>query len=458
MNEENRNRIKALLLKIAFIVGVFIAVVLLAIGIVRLMPTVFSYIGSATASLFKIFKPAPELIITSSKETIKSGEAFTFSWATPVDTKNNTIEYPCNDDLQVYFLGENQSKINVPCGKEFKLGPQMNSASFLATLGKPDIFADITFTIKQTQADDSLKKGEKLITVTSGKDIVAPIPTNNRPTLVSTTTRDRIDTPAPRTPTGGGTYMPQYFGPADLTISGITSGVIHPQTGIFVPKSSISSNEFGAIQFTVTNKGGTRTGYWRLSSTLPGGNSFESTDLAPLSPGGSALFTLQLGNNSRNGTYSIVVVIDPRGQVIESNEQNNTAAANLTISGGSSGSSNKADLEVRIIAVGYINPSTGRLATGGTYTDGKIGVQFEIRNNGGRSASNFSFEAELPTFDDEVYESNNDLDLNPGEAMELTIGFDNVRSNGFFDIAVDPEDEIDESDERNNTARVRVTN
>jgi subtilase family serine protease len=170
------------------------------------------------------------------------------------------------------------------------------------------------------------------------------------------------------------------------------------------------------------------------------------------------VYTLNLGS-SNEGSYNVVVTADSDNSISEPNESNNTKEVILVVGNGRNENTTgkDADLTVKILETGYVD-SYGRISNNYSRSD-SIGVRFEIKNIGNKTARDWKFEASLPTYDNEdTYTSSKQLDLKPGERVEYTLGFEDPRSRGYFEIEVDFDDDVDENSESNNTARIRITN
>lgn len=448
-----------LILKILFFTGVILAIGILAFSLVRYIPPVVSSISTASASLFRTFLPAEKLSIESNKNTVKSGDRFNLSWPLIENTsQDHSLIYVCKPKVNVFYIGGNDTKIPIKCSESFKLGKSGN-ATLEVDLLEQDTYTDIEFTVIQKTDGSKDRRGTKTITITSGNTSLDSADSNNisststKPVLTSEIKKNPSKNTQTKARTDGGYYVPRsvYTGPADLVISKPIAGYVNPVSGLFFPANQILSSDIGAINFTITNVGGTYSGPWSLSATLPTQEQlFTSVDQVSLAPGTSVLFTLRLGEIERNGNYSIVVVADNRNMVSESNENNNTGETTLSVSGGLSNTgynSNKADLIIKNLRVTRVSGNDA-------------GITFQIQNIGGKTARNWKFNATLPTrnSDDEDFESDKQPSLAPGDSVEYTLGFDDLRSNGYADLEVDKDDAIDESNERNNSARIRVTN
>jgi CARDB len=425
-----------ILLRIAFILALIIAIALIAIVIIRYTPRFFSYISSASTSLFNVFKKdSLELQVTP--QTIESDHRVTISWPTE-NQEAVSLTYTCNNEYNLSYLSESNTRLPIRCGEEFELGGTAEDVVVIPVLTKAGGFNDIEIEIEQKRTNDSTASGIAVITVTSeGVSNNNQPATTTRPSLTSTTTpntnnQSNNQNPTKKPSTGGPLLVnnPTVSGPANLTLS-------QPQY----------INSIGpVVQFTVTNNGGKNTGVWEIRASLPNGDMFNSGTLVGLPAGASSLFTLNLGTTVR-GNNTVRITLDPNNVVSEGNENDNTKEVSFVSGTGSNPTnSGRADLSIRILSIGYIQGDT-------------IGIRFEIRNNGGTTAKDWRFEADLPTDDDEdTFESKEQPDLKPGEAIEYTLGFDDPISNGFATIEVDSDDDVRESDENNNRIRFRVTN
>lgn len=118
------------------------------------------------------------------------------------------------------------------------------------------------------------------------------------------------------------------------------------------------------------------------------------------------------------------------------------------------------DLTVEDVVTGYLTTSnTSSFVKSNTVPDGKRGaVKFTVFNRGTNVSGRFEFEVELPTKKAYTYNSGNQQSLNPGERIEYVLGFDKTKDgdNRIITITVDPDKDIKESNEGNNTRSVTV--
>lgn len=118
----------------------------------------------------------------------------------------------------------------------------------------------------------------------------------------------------------------------------------------------------------------------------------------------------------------------------------------------------KADISVRILAVGVINPSTGLFES--RYPSGPndiAAVQFDIANNGGTATGAWYFSVNLPIQGTYAYVSPIQSSLTPGSHVVNTLRFKPVQSGGgTITVNVDSTSAVSESNESNNSAAMFI--
>jgi hypothetical protein len=111
-----------------------------------------------------------------------------------------------------------------------------------------------------------------------------------------------------------------------------------------------------------------------------------------------------------------------------------------------------ADLVVRIISVGVIDPISGNILPRGPISPAEtVAVTFDIKNQGGMATGAWHFTANLPTNPMTPYVSPQQKSLNPGDGIQNTLRF-NQSTGGTFSVSVDPSNFVRESNESNNNA------
>lgn len=115
-----------------------------------------------------------------------------------------------------------------------------------------------------------------------------------------------------------------------------------------------------------------------------------------------------------------------------------------------------ADLSVRIVAVGIIDPSTGRfIEETPSSPDDTVAVQFDIANIGGTPTGSYTFEADLPTQSGYHYTSSIQRSLGAGDHVLNTLRFTQA-TGGTFSVTTATQHGTQESSYTNNSASVGI--
>lgn len=114
------------------------------------------------------------------------------------------------------------------------------------------------------------------------------------------------------------------------------------------------------------------------------------------------------------------------------------------------------DLTVRITDVGYLRSREPEsfVSSNEVPDDRRGAVRFTVTNVGTNVSGRWEMEAKLPTSPSLTYDDfGSQRSLNPGDAIDFTLGFDRPRAgdNRVITITVDPERDIRESNEGNNS-------
>ncbi len=112
-----------------------------------------------------------------------------------------------------------------------------------------------------------------------------------------------------------------------------------------------------------------------------------------------------------------------------------------------------ADLKLRILSVGAIDPYTGAFVPKGTVRTNERGaVQFDVTNTGDKASGSWTYSAELPTYPHYSYRGKMQSSLMPGARATITVAFDKLaRGQGAVTVNVDPYNAIPEKNESNNS-------
>jgi len=118
------------------------------------------------------------------------------------------------------------------------------------------------------------------------------------------------------------------------------------------------------------------------------------------------------------------------------------------------------DLTVENVTTGYLTSSdTDSFVRSNEVPEGERGaVKFSVFNRGTNVSGRFEFEAELPTDRAYTYNSSSQQSLNPGERIDYVLGFNKTKegNNRTITITVDPDRDVKESNEGNNTRSATI--
>lgn len=163
-------------------------------------------------------------------------------------------------------------------------------------------------------------------------------------TSTTTTTVETTPTKKPVSTTPGQTTYTtittttgpaELYGKSDLTVKITAVGYLtrSGDTDTFVESSSIPSGKNGAVKFTVTNAGTNTTGSWKFEASVPTSPSqtFTSPTQNSLAPGDSIDYVLGFEKGKKGNDRDIIVTVDPKDSIDESNEGNNEDAQAVDI-------------------------------------------------------------------------------------------------------------------------------
>jgi len=116
--------------------------------------------------------------------------------------------------------------------------------------------------------------------------------------------------------------------------------------------------------------------------------------------------------------------------------------------------SGKPDLGGKVLQIGILDKTANAfISTSSIKSTDRAAVRFEIMNYGDNKVDGWSFNAVLPTYPSNIFHSDTQQALLPGEKIEFTLGFnqlDTTISTSTIIITIDPSNSIFEKDEENN--------
>jgi subtilase family serine protease len=209
------------------------------------------------------------------------------------------------------------------------------------------------------------------------------------------------------------------------------------------------------IQFAVVNNGGTATGAWKLTAQLPTtpAQTLKSATQQSLRSGDTMLFTLAIDEIGYSASNDVIITIDSDKNVNESNENNNVLR--VTVKQNST-NTNDPDLSVKILDTGVMTGGVSTYQAKSSVSDAEnAAIRFEVENKSSKSTGSWSFDLEYP--EDQEFNSGNQTSLAPGEKRIYTVRI-NLPEDEENDVKVivDPNDNIDEENESNNSDSTEI--
>lgn len=346
---ETRDHVKQLAIRSLAIVGI---VALLALGtwgtiqIIRTGPSVFSGIGAAVSNFTARFFPAgsPSLRITLESYSVMNDEAFDLTWNSENAPRESfyAFVYECADGLSFLTPNTTGGNTRIACGETYEFNTQANQLT-LIPISLDNRFLDSAVKVLMVTGNQIVAEDEVLLTVVNDKVAMSG-------TTTGTTTKPV--SPQTRPSTGGTTggvqatyYEPVYTtvtvprtsdpnGYVDLAVEIIRIGTLDGRSDRFSSNdSTLDRDERGGVMFAVRNLGTKVAEDWTFEAELPTRPSFtyRSRSQPDLMPGDRIEFTLGFDRLSREDEDEILIEIDPRNTIDESNESNNRADIRVEI-------------------------------------------------------------------------------------------------------------------------------
>lgn len=340
-------------LKAISIVG-FVAILIFGvwglIQIARMVPNLFSSIGSAAVSLSSIFVPAERLEVSLETANVTSGEPFTISWEHTNKRGNGTyrLSYACRGGVTMQAPDDRSTYQTVFCDTPFNFTNE-ESTMKVVSFSDSSRFVDVPLKLTYTRLSD----GEMTASTETAITIENKAILSNTPATVTTTPTPpspvvTAPTPAPsRIIRKAGTETRNVYtvtsgarvsdpnGRIDLSVVILQTGIIDPATNIFTQTASIRRGTKGAVRFQVTNVGTKQVENWNFNAVVPTFPMYiYSSDMQPaLGPGDSVEYTLGFDQVDATATKGIFTInIDPAGSIHnEISRDNNIARATFSI-------------------------------------------------------------------------------------------------------------------------------
>lgn len=455
---------------------VVIILLLLSIAIVRYVPKAIS---STTTYLSSVLRGNKVAFVSAPKE-VASGEKIEFKWKNPSQEAGTYFwSFECTPGITVSYDALGGEKKPVVCNTSFPL-PNTNKGTYgfyVSSNSASKITLPMTISFYDQKQEKLISSDtEKVSVIQKKKEATSVVTTGelyspNYEALVATTTivttpvgsYERTQTNPVTKPTNTvvsapvTNTTPAYYGNPDLSISLVQASVMNTGNTAL---QDISQAQYGnriLMRVRVTNTGTSPSGTWSVSTKFPttliNDRNFVFSNQPSLRPGDVYEMTLGFdGFDGSLGAISLTLI-----GTNETNFANNTLLIPVPNTGTNNSynynySTGRADLKVRILAVGTLNSYNNFRVTNNIDDSDTVGVRFEVENIGGESTGTFDIKAQLPNDDNEDYQIRNVASLNPGEKRVFTVGIeDPKRGKQKLTVEVDSNNDVREKSESNNT-------
>jgi hypothetical protein len=363
---------KAGLLKTLAIIGLFGVIILIAwlsVQIVSVFPSAISSLASLADSVYS-YDPTAEVEIDLKPVAgpIITGNEFTIGWDKPAKKGTYTFSYECQDGLSLQVKTAMSDFKNTECGSTYDLGTvgtaqilvnsekksvlemnytvsyfktnsatsTTNSSQSVTVLNPrlaPDSTTEVTEGVATTTEEVAVTEPET--GVTEPAEEVTPVATTTSPTTEAATTTPVVEPTKPVVkPAPVYEYVYEYAIPTsnpngftDLEVTYIGIGRI-TSGGNYLNTGKLTTDEEGAMQFSVKNIGTKTSEDWYFTAKLPGGITYESTKQTALKPNEKSLLTISFPavDDEKLYSYSLSTKTDR-----DTNSKNNSASWSIFV-------------------------------------------------------------------------------------------------------------------------------
>lgn len=335
MNQVSEDK-KTALTKVLAILGFFAVVIFavwLAVQIVRVIPSAFSSLASIAEVVYN-YRGEEELEVASEKSVANSGETFTITWSDMRKDGTYAFSYECTEGVSIDIRKNGSDIEEIACDTVVELG-NSTSVEILVSSEKAR-FTDIAYTVRFTAsgANEPTATQSSVVTIVNASIPATGVIVEEPQTEDDSETNEpEVTTPAPKpatpvyTPTTPKTVTKYVYltpvsdpkGKVDLQVTFLGVGTI--KNGVFIPKTSISTDDEGAVQFEIKNIGTKTAEDWTYKAELPADITYSSKDQKALKPNERAVITLGFEGLTKSRTETISVEVTAKGDVKSSNDE-----------------------------------------------------------------------------------------------------------------------------------------
>lgn len=315
MSEQTGSEERGLLGNILSIIGVIIVALIVLWGLFHLVSLI---VPSLSNFISRIFSRSHAIELTLSPEKVNSGAPLDISWKHRAQEDGSYVFlYPCRDGFQFRIPNEMGALTNIQCGTSYPAPSAVKTMRVVPVLSgtrEIEVPVSITFMPSATTTDaEKMPTGSKVVTIVGSGAPAQATTTPSRPTT------SRPTTPQPTAPKT----------PADLRVQILSVGVLE-SNGTISNRYPSNQNDIAAVRFRVSNAGGTASGSWHFTATMPVSQQqlYTSPAQASMGAGYSGEYILQF-KPVQSGGGTFMVYVDAGNAVKESNESNNTASITI---------------------------------------------------------------------------------------------------------------------------------
>jgi hypothetical protein len=325
-----------------------VAIVWVGMQSFRVLPGARQLFANAFVSVQSFFTPAERIVVSVVDSQVVIDTPFTVTWEHRGKESDGsyTMMYECRDAVHLARVAKG-AESTLFCNTSIPLLADDTELSLVAH-GNLDGVTEIPLSIRFTRNNTSVvgEEGQVAILV---QDVRFDTGTATSTTSTSTPdTSEGPDTPTPATPRPGTpttVTIPVVTNPTsdpngdvDFTIRVIAIGLVDKNSGAFSERSKIPqdlpSGKRGAVKFEIENVGTKKTGdKWNFSAKLPTSPSFTYTSPSQqdLFPGDKIQFVIGFDKLVNKDEAQYTLTVDPKNEIKESNEKNNTITRTIDI-------------------------------------------------------------------------------------------------------------------------------
>lgn len=339
-------------LAVAGLLAIVILSAWLAIQIVKVLPTAIDSLASIANSVYN-HNPlqAKNIEVAADKTILKTNEAITLSWPVQKNPGIYTFSYTCQDKISLSLTTNDKNIPLLTCDQDYEIGSTTSvtlsaksdatsivdveyEISFfrtndsiasannngVLTIANPNLDSTATDIKKPTEDKEpevaNITKPETKATTTVSSEVKEGVPAVKepevtvKPVIVATTT---VKKPAPKPVPKPVATTPTFVykipvsdpnGTIDLAVTYLGVGV-KSRTGAFTKTNMAYQNTEGAFQFSVHNIGTKTSLPWTFEASLPGNETYNSSEQTPLKPNERAIITIEFPGITKTGTENV---------------------------------------------------------------------------------------------------------------------------------------------------------